>query len=452
MALGNHDGLIQGNQAALAPLERVATGCLKITGLPPLMRSAATRDATGAIARRGLVDGLPPFDKALRSLDRPRTSAAAPALPGTALVPPDERRRYVNTQQYKAVFQGGAQADGHGFDLVDPSENRASNNSAAYYSFSPKPGLRFISVDSVSEGGVTPVSSEGNVDDPQFRWITGELEEATARNELIVIFAHHSIESQRANVLDEAGGPCTANDAHGHDVNPGCDRDPRSSLPIHLGEDFKDLLLRFPKVVAFVAGHSHENKVQSYKSADGNSGFWEIKSPAVADWPTQSRLIEVMDNKDGTLSIFGTLLDFAAPAENPPSGMSAASFSPAQLAAVGRTITYNDPQVGPGTPAAPGPEGRRSDRNVELLIGDPRATAATTVPTTQPNDTGAPAPDDGDDPNNGNDGNEGSNPSGESTGTTGGGDLPFTGLPLLALAVLGLLLALGGGLARRRAR
>lgn len=370
------------------------------------------------------------------------------APPGTALVPPDARRQYVNTQQYKSVFQGGAQADGHGFDLVDPAENRASNNSAAYYSFSPKPGLRFISVDSVSAGGVTPLSSEGNVDDPQFRWLTGELAEATARNELVVVFAHHSIESQRANVPDEAGGPCTANDTHGHDVNPGCDRDPRSSLPIHLGADFKNLLLRFPKVVAFVAGHSHENRVQSYKSTDGKGGFWEIKSPAVADWPTQSRLIEVMDNKDGTLSVFGTLLDFAAPVGNPAPG-TAAAFSTEQLASIGRTITFNDPQVGPGTAAAPGPEGRRTDRNVELLIGDPRATAATTVPTPQPNDTGDPAPDDRNDPK---EGNEGADPSGGSAGAGDGSDLPFTGLPLIALAVLGLLLAVGGGLARRRAR
>ena len=384
IAPGNHDSLVQGNQAASAAFDAAVTGCIKgIATLPPLSRAARraqTRREWQSITSRGLVDGLPRFDHQLNTIARAGASAAAAPVPpaGTALTPPDSRRRYVNSPQYKQVFQDGPSPDGHGFDLVDPAENQASRNAAAYYSFAPKAGVRFISVDSVSQGGVTPASSEGNVDDPQFKWITAALDKAKAANELVVLFAHHSIGSQRADVPDEAAPPCTVNDAHGHDVNPGCDLDPRNSAPIHLGEDFKNLLLKYPNVVAFVAGHSHENSVKSYKNADGKSGFWEIKSPAVADWPTQSRLIEIMDNDDGTLSIFGTMLDFGAPVDNPPPGTSAASFSREQLAAIGRTITYNDPQVGPGTTAQPGPEGRTRDRNVELLIGDPRTTAAGT--------------------------------------------------------------------------
>ena len=45
------------------------------------------------------------------------------------------------------------------------------------------------------------------------------------------------------------------------------------------------------------------NQVQPYSRTDGSGGFWMIKTAAEADWPSQSRLLEVMDNQDGTLSI-----------------------------------------------------------------------------------------------------------------------------------------------------
>ena len=79
-----------------------------------------------------------------------------------------------------------------------------------------------------------------------------------------------------------------------------------------------------------------------------------------------------MDNRDGTLSIFGTILDHASAATAPGSGTSAASMSLSDLASIGRTLSYNDPQVGATkcTPACG--EGIADDRNVKLLIRDPR--------------------------------------------------------------------------------
>ena len=47
----------------------------------------------------------------------------------------------------------------------------------------------------------------------------------------------------------------------------------------------------------------------------------------------------------------------------------AAGFSAAQLASIGRVLTYNDPQVDVAASA-----GEPTDRNVELLLDDPRAT------------------------------------------------------------------------------
>ena len=88
-----------------------------------------------------------------------------------------------------------------------------------------------------------------------------------------MLFGHHAINSLTNNVPDEARRPAPGvDDGHGHDQNPGCDVDPRVSTPIHLGEPsqrppgdttetLSELLLRYPHVIAFVAGHSHVNHV-----------------------------------------------------------------------------------------------------------------------------------------------------------------------------------------------
>ena len=66
---------------------------------------------------------------------------------------------------------------------------------------------------------------------------------------------------------DELAPPCLIADPHGHDLNPGCDLDPRSSSPIHLGADLEALLHQHPSVIAWVAGHSHVNSVEPLPEA-----------------------------------------------------------------------------------------------------------------------------------------------------------------------------------------
>jgi hypothetical protein len=331
LANGNHDGLVQGNQAATSSIEGIALGCIK-----PVVPSFE-------------------FGSILESL--------------TFFVRPDPNRRFVDKAQLKAVYAAGTQADGHGFGFVSSAENTASRGAASYYAWDPKPGVRFVSIDTVSEGGLIAASADGNLDDPQYRWLTNEIATAEAANKLIVVFGHHPIRSLTANVSDETAPACATNDSHGHDVNPGCDRDPRSSLPIHLGADVSSLLSTHRHVVAYVAGHTHENRVMACGAAAGcpaGANWWEVNTAAEIDWPQQSRLIELMDNADGTLSIFGTLIDHSAAYEAPAAG-SASAFSVDQLGALSRTFSYNDPQ------ASLGAVGQPQDHNVELLVDDPRS-------------------------------------------------------------------------------
>jgi hypothetical protein len=103
------------------------------------------------------------------------------------------------------------------------------------------------------------------------------------------------------------------------------------------------------------------------------SGFWEINTASHIDWPQQSRLLEVMDNRNGTLSIFGTVLGAAAPAAAPAPGP-ASAFSTGELVSLARTLSYNDPQRldDEGGGQERDKLGGARDRNVELLVRDPR--------------------------------------------------------------------------------
>ena len=297
-----------------------------------------------------------------RSADSPASPRSTTTPGQTIVVPADAERGFADRPRYKAMHATGHQADAHGFAFVDAGERSASKGQAAYYAFSPKPGLRLIAINTVAEGD--RLDSNGNLDDPQFRWLRRELEAAEAKRELVLLYGHHPIRSLGNNAPDEQAGPCELRAIFG----PGCDLDPRDSQPLRHGADLQALLLAHPNVIAYVAGHTHENRISAVKRS-GGGGFWGIETTSEIDWPIQSRLLELMDNRDGTLSIFGTLVDHGATLATPAPGTPAAGFDPEALAAIGRELAYNDPQVG----VEDGAEGAPRDRNVELLIADPRA-------------------------------------------------------------------------------
>jgi metallophosphoesterase (TIGR03767 family) len=337
IARGNHDGLVQGNAPASVDLFRsIATGCLKVfpsaTLDPGVFAGADENDAFERI-------GDPSFITTL--------------LAGARSVPPDPDRRILSTVEYKRQI-GGA----HGYRHVEAAERRASDGNATYYSFRPRAGVELISLDTVAEGG----GSTGNLDHPQYRWLERKLKAAEKAGRLVVAYGHHTLATMNNARKDEDAGSCAPT------PKPGCDADPRRSSPIHRGTDgsatVQALLLEYPNVVAYVAGHTHDNRIDLIKR--GRSGFWQINTASHADTPQQSRLIELMDNRDGTISLFTTVLDHAAPIAAPAPGTAAASFTDSQLASVSRVLAWNDPQ------AERGARGRTLDRNMELLLRDPR--------------------------------------------------------------------------------
>lgn len=369
---GNHDTLIQGNVPAntkiggLLDIQSVLTGCQK--PWPNDQMDPSKIDTS---------DSAKVFDQLLKQLN-----GVLYGLNQMELVPPDSRRRSVSKAQFKQYVGKGDNQ--HGFDFVAKKQQQRSNGNASYYAFN-KGKFRIIVLDTNAEGG----GASGNLDDPQYKWLAkqldrystiritkGKVRRDSGRNKMMIITSHHTLETMDNSTPDEAAGTCKSN----QDV--GCDSDPRLSTPLHYGVKGKknvlSLLKQYPNVIAYVNGHTHHNKVRPFKGnrAKGfQGGFWQVNTASHVDWPQQSRTVEIMDNRDQTLSIFGTILNSAASVKPPKPGTNAANMSNSELAALSRQLGANDPQryqTTDSTPASGGGLGKSRDRNVELILKDPR--------------------------------------------------------------------------------
>ncbi|MFT4299374.1 MAG: TIGR03767 family metallophosphoesterase [Aeromicrobium sp.] len=314
---GNHDGMWQGTfPTQTMPGPFLATGSLKVYSIP-----AGVTPADAVDALTDLAGGDP--SALLGLLGDDLTS-----LPGVRLVTADENRRMLNRQEVVTeYFDTTGEPVGHGYT----DENRS--NGTAYYTFDHG-DFRMIAMDTVNRNGY----SDGSLDQAQFDWIKATIEATT--DKAIILFSHHTADSM-GNVL----------------VATGLDLDaPRVS-----GDDLVEFLLTQPRVIAWVNGHTHKNRVFAHARSDGTGGFWEINTASHVDFPQQSRVVEIADNLDGTWSIFATLLDHAAPA-----AFDGDLNNPVSLAALSRELSANDPQGGQEAGL-----GGDDSRNLELLIQAP---------------------------------------------------------------------------------
>lgn len=108
---------------------------------------------------------------------------------------------------------------------------------------------------------------------------------------------------------------------------------------------------------------------------DGYTGFWEITTASHIDYPQQARIIEVANNNNGTLSIYGTIIDhLSPPAVKRSHGGCCGNvcerkcnkYSLTDMASISRELSANDVFVNP-LPRV----GKPKDRNVELIINNP---------------------------------------------------------------------------------
>jgi hypothetical protein len=142
-------------------------------------------------------------------------------------------------------------------------------------------------------------------------------------------------------------------------TSPNPDDPGSTDLPRVLADQVEALLHRFPNVIAWVNGHTHDNVVQPRPDPAGRTnGFWDIGTAAHIDWTCQARIVEVVVRQDGAISIFCTMFDHAAAAD--PRGTTGLP----RLASIHRELAANDFQYGF---QSQGP-GTAEDRNVELAL------------------------------------------------------------------------------------
>jgi hypothetical protein len=311
-------------------------------------------------------DGVTPSDQA--QIYKLALDKEAAGEGSTVNVPSDPRRRPLKKSEWMQEHcDTGGTPVCHGFTPSDIASGMG------YYSFNPRPGIRFVVLDSIAENG----GDGGNIDHLQFTWLHEQLLDAEAKHELALVFAHHSLETMNQPPLSVFG----AGD-QGGDPNPAvhfgmgpeqltqpCTVSDPAAAPT-LDETLRCLMLRHPSVIAFVNGHEHNNRINAFERKDGQGktlgGFWQINTASHIDWPQQSRTIDVVDDGDGNLSLFGTILDHAA-APNPGSGAAGVR----RLASISRELSYNDPDARNGEDGQSDARGTRNDRNVELIVRNP---------------------------------------------------------------------------------
>jgi metallophosphoesterase (TIGR03767 family) len=304
---GNHDGLAQGNfPTKTVPTNALATGNVKVISPPPGVTPADLLDPEGSTLDQ-IVDGVT-------------------VSPYAKLVSADAGRRQLSRGEIvDEHFNTSGLPAGHGFT----QHNRDADT--AYYFFD-KGRIRFVTMDTVNPNGY----ADGSLDPAQFTWLKTTIESAAGK--AVIVFSHHTSESMTNPFVATGGDPS----------------------PRVLGYEVTAYLLSQQRVIAWVNGHTHRNAIKAHKRADGSGGFWEINTAAHIDYPQQSRLLEITDNRDDTLSIFTTILDHAGPADHRGDLSSTVS-----LAGLSRELSVNDPQ------AKLDAGGTTADRNTELLVRKP---------------------------------------------------------------------------------
>jgi hypothetical protein len=202
----------------------------------------------------------------------------------TTAVPADPMRRFLRRDEIVAELRDTAASPGpvgHGYP-EDPDLTHG-----AHYAYDAIPGLlRMIVLDSSDKEGGSPGLVERSTVE---QWLVPELERAAADGMLAMVASHHSPTSM--------------------DRKPG--REMEASSEAIAPGDLEQVVASHPNVIAWLVGHSHNNRIRAIADEDGtHPGYWEIMTSALADWPSQGRLIELVHNGNGTLSIFATLTDY----------------------------------------------------------------------------------------------------------------------------------------------
>lgn len=234
-------------------------------------------------------------------------------------VVPDENRRPLLRQEILELMS--ADGDGHGLN------GRPNPLKANYTMDVPDTPLRFIVYDTALEAGdASGIVRKSDVES----FLRPALEAAKAEGKWVVLASHHGLKSISNGSL---AGREVREDA---------------TLP----EDVEAMFLSYPNIILSITGHTHENVVRWVGEPTG-TGFWEVQTCSLVEFPNQMRVVEINDEGNGYASIQLVGLDFATDGD--------------AVAEEGRRFAILDHTAGWGA----GGTGEPTDRNVKLYVKAP---------------------------------------------------------------------------------
>jgi len=313
---GNHDTLLLGTFPIGTDLQGWATGD----------RKAALWPALGVGAFRGLAADASVFTQLFNRLQDQLS-----AQWGIRRITSDPGRRLFNQQEFMQAHLDSPSAPGpvgHGFTPANIDSGQT------WWSADFGPFVRAFGLDTCNQ----VVGADGAIPQDQFEWLKEQLAIAKRDNKLAILLSHHNSLTLENDAVP-AEGP---------------------TQPLIHADEFIAAVLEFPNVVAWLNGHTHINTIQAHQRA-GGGGFWEITTASCIDFPQQQQTVEIVDNRDGTLSLFTTVLDHRSPAD-----YTDGDFSVVGLASLSRQMAANDVNENPTMRL-----GSLSDRNCELLLPSP---------------------------------------------------------------------------------
>jgi len=246
----------------------------------------------------------------------------SPIVTGTVLA--DPARAFVSeADQLKRIADAG---DGHGITAA------ALDLGRAVYTFDVEgsPLRIFVLSSAAATGASVGLIRQADID----AVIEPTLQTAAAEDKLVIVTSHHRSVSLNNGVEPGLGVGMEFADA----LTP---------------DEWVDYLGTHDHVIMHLAAHSHTMHADP-RSPVGGHAYWEVASPAIADFPHQMRLLEVWDQDNGSLTIRTVAFDFVA--DDDP------------IADAGRTMGVLDfTSFWEGDGRGPEP----TDRNVELWIAKP---------------------------------------------------------------------------------
>ncbi len=302
---GNHDALLQGTVAPESTINAAMIAGKRYTGLPSHVSLAEVLSSFQEIGPAGYPE----------SLDAPYVEVSA-----------DIERRAVQRGEFAAMHLASPGLPvGHGFNQTHVE------NKHMYYAINIG-AVKLVVIDSVNQFG----GWQGSLDEEQFEWLENEV----ARSDKLVVLASHHPLSKMFNSYAPTGRRVCV-------------------------EEIQEMLLKYPHVIAWFAGHEHRHHIKWIGRQEEVEGFWQIETASHADWPQQSRTIEIVKDSAGDIFLGLSIIDHAGGADYK------SATDPIEIAALSRAVSANvwqkRPELG-ATHDVTWWSGRPEDRNVVLKV------------------------------------------------------------------------------------